>query len=176
MPNWCENELRIDGTSEDVEKVFEFIKTEKSIFDFNQLIPYPQEYTEMDDEAATLGYEEFHKKYGENAKDGYNSGGYNWCIKSWGTKWNACSPRREGDAMIFDTAWSPPQPVVIALAKMFPTVSFHLEYFEGGMGFAGGFSCMSLEYQKDDDMGEPLEPGKVYREWFTNEYAGRKGG
>jgi hypothetical protein len=37
----------------------------------------------------------------------------------------------------FDTAWSPPFPVIEKLASMFPDHDFQLAYFEGGMGFCG---------------------------------------
>ncbi|HAX71754.1 MAG TPA: hypothetical protein PK152_02785 [Anaerolineales bacterium] len=37
----------------------------------------------------------------------------------------------------FDTAWSPPIPVIAKLASMFPDHTFELKYFEGGMGFSG---------------------------------------
>jgi hypothetical protein len=37
----------------------------------------------------------------------------------------------------FDTAWSPPIPVIEKLASMFPDHAFELKYFEGGMGFSG---------------------------------------
>jgi hypothetical protein len=37
----------------------------------------------------------------------------------------------------FDTAWSPPIPVIAKLASMFPDHIFELKYFEGGMGFSG---------------------------------------
>ncbi|MCZ7547650.1 MAG: hypothetical protein M5U11_00640 [Anaerolineales bacterium] len=37
----------------------------------------------------------------------------------------------------FDTAWSPPIPVIEKLASMFPDHDFNLAYYEGGMGFCG---------------------------------------
>lgn len=37
----------------------------------------------------------------------------------------------------FNTAWSPPIPVIEKLASMFPDHAFELKYFEGGMGFSG---------------------------------------
>jgi hypothetical protein len=37
----------------------------------------------------------------------------------------------------FDTAWSPPIPVIEKLASMFADHAFELKYFEGGMGFSG---------------------------------------
>jgi len=37
----------------------------------------------------------------------------------------------------FDTAWSPPIPIIEKMASLFPDHEFDLEYFEGGMGFCG---------------------------------------
>jgi hypothetical protein len=48
-------------------------------------------------------------------------------------------PAAEADSALieFDTPWSPPIPVIAALAAMFPGHAFELKYFEGGMGFSG---------------------------------------
>lgn len=53
---------------------------------------------------------------------------YEWCIKNWGTKWNACDSWVEDDIIHFDTAWSPPIPVLIALSKKYPNNEFYLEF------------------------------------------------
>jgi hypothetical protein len=37
----------------------------------------------------------------------------------------------------FDTAWSPPIPVIEKLATIFPDHDFQLAYYEGGIGFCG---------------------------------------
>jgi hypothetical protein len=37
----------------------------------------------------------------------------------------------------FDTAWSPPIPVIEKLASMFPDHDFLLAYYECGIGFCG---------------------------------------
>ena len=56
---------------------------------------------------------------------------YEWCIKNWGTKWSSDSTRiddSEDDIVIdFDTAWSPPIPVLVALSKKYPNNVFHFE-------------------------------------------------
>lgn len=39
--------------------------------------------------------------------------------------------------MEFDTAWSPPIPVIEKLAALFPDHDFLLAYYEGGIGFCG---------------------------------------
>lgn len=207
MPNWNENELTITGS--DVYKVLETIRSEsiddqdKRILDFNRIIPYPQIYRELDKRAEEYR-EKLHAIAGDDPqrqqklealgaeydvepgapwiKDGFNSGGYEWCCSMWGTKWQPtnihltthadpsqplrklstcayCQTVHKTEAMIvltcqqcgsplpdaepiqafleFDTAWSPPIPVIEKLASMFPDHIFELKYFEGGMGFSG---------------------------------------
>ena len=68
---------------------------------------------------------------------------YDWSIEKWGTKWNARDSElfayeRAGEVEIaFETAWSPPLPVIKALGRMFPDHSFRLKYNEPGVGFEG---------------------------------------
>lgn len=91
---------------------------------------------------------------------------YNWNVKNWGTKWNCLEvwhDRADGDKVDgrtsynFDTAWSPAEPVVAALAEKFPTLSIVHRYCEGGMGFAGqviytnGEESLRDEYGSGDD-------------------------
>jgi len=167
MPNWTENELTITGP--DIQKVLNAIRSvnpldeDTQILDFDRIIPYPDEFKALDlrnveyqgkfyaidsdDPARQAKLETLGAEYGVEPgtpwlKDGYNSGGYDWCCDQWGTKWNASHPtlelRPDGSAFIaFDTAWSPPIPVIEKLAEMFPDHQFDLEYFEGGMGFRG---------------------------------------
>lgn len=194
MPNWCENDLTITGSAEDVEKVLAFIQTPASddkderIFDFNKVIPYPDNFKELDAKAAEYQEEAANAISGENLrsirekygmepdevffKDGYNSGGYEWCKDNWGTKWHACNARefsfvkagKEKKAGIakftFDTAWSPPLPIVEKLGAMFTSVSFNLEFFEGGVGFQG-----TLDIYDGESSGT-----------FYDDYDGERGG
>ena len=208
MPNWAENELTITGP--DVQKVLEAIRSESHedgdarILDFDRIIPYPKMYKELDQRAHEYRQklsaipkddpERLSKlnslaaEYGVEPgtpwlKDGYNSGGYDWCCDFWGTKWSAtgvnltihrdssreshrttvtcahCKTSHKVDHMTvltctqcgaplpddqpirafleFDTAWSPPVPVIEKLSSMFPDHEFDLKYYEGGMGFCG---------------------------------------
>src|SRR5262249_29612945 len=85
-------------------------------------------------------------------KDGFNSGGYQWCTQNWGTKWPA---RRICDdppqtwrvesgvttaGIQFETAWGPPCPVVLKAAQLFPDLELDLRYFECGMHVHGAVS------------------------------------
>jgi len=171
MPNWCENELYVEGSKEELEKFVEQAKGEK-VLDFNKFIPYPQKFAEADKKARK--WEKKNPKSWENRpKDGYNSGGYEWCIKNWGTKWNAChlhfyeenpedlSYKDEGKLFFkFDTAWSPPAPIVQKMGEVFPKLKFTLLYFECGSAFQGMLR---------------IENGKVTEDKCT-EYFGHRGG
>lgn len=181
MPNHCHNDLWISGSSEDVDKLLAHIGADKETpeFDFNTVLPYPEKFALMDKEAQERRTPEdgeaYRSKWGTDS-DGYNSGGYEWCHQAWGTKWNAYDVVRrdyEGICLTFQTAWCPPQPVIVALAKMFPTVTLTLEFFERGGAFAGGFSCQSEDDWYDDD--DVWEAGKVVDEWEA-EYKGPRGG
>ncbi|MBI5933824.1 MAG: hypothetical protein HY867_08960 [Chloroflexi bacterium] len=204
MPNWCENELTISGP--DVQKVLNAIRSEAHddedarLLDFDKIIPYPREYRELDQRAHE--YQEKLRAIDKNdpnrqsqlealaaeydaepgapwIKDGFNSGGYEWCCEFWGSKWQPAHVSltlRNGTTreqikcaycqtvnhtaglkvllcqqcgsplpnetpqeafLEFDTAWSPPIPVIEKLASMFPDHNFQLAYYEGGIGFCG---------------------------------------
>ena len=97
---------------------------------------------------------------GGSAKDGYNRGGYDWCIKNWGTKWGLYEVELVEDLSehgrleyTFCTAWAPPILVIQAMSKQFPSLSFAMDYFEGGMGFMG-----SCEYENGQEVEAASAP------------------
>ena len=173
MPNWCENELVISGPKQDVEDLLSTMSAPKTevtehgvinnvivdtcTFSFGNIIPYPMEYEQLDRayEAATrmiskMTHSEREKYFQSNGRprDGYNSGGYEWCKANWGTKWDACDvliskrkPSKSSKAVFYDvsfqTAWTPPRPVIHALSLKYPKVRLALKYWERGAGFRG---------------------------------------
>jgi hypothetical protein len=201
MPNHCENDLWIRGEKANVDAVLLHIGAYKPEpqFDFNTIIPYPDPFKSMDDDAEAFGYEKeprrddpereykraemraakaaYVAKWGTSS-DGFNSGGIEWRREHWGTKWNAYDvARRDYDGHVcltFQTAWAPPIPVIVALAKIFPKVTLALEYFERGMEFAGGFEIPSEDNWYDDD--RPWRPGTITDEWRVEGYKGVRGG
>ena len=50
-----------------------------------------------------------------------------WNCKYWGTKWHACESSVNGNTITFDTAWSAPRAIFIALARKFPNVTIEVE-------------------------------------------------
>ena len=177
MPNWCDCDLSVrlpyekankekankeEGIKE-LKRFQEFAKTENGILDVDKFIPYPQEFKKLDKKAKeyqeklkTLP-EEIKKDMPYWIKDGFNSGGHQWCIENWGTKWGICNAELENadyasaDSILyeleytFDTAWSPPTPVVKKMSEMFPSLTFTLKYFDGSMGFNGRYTCKNGE-------------------------------
>ena len=66
-----------------------------------------------------------------------------WCRANWGTKWNACGYLSEIDyshmgCLVFDTAWSPPFPILEKLSDMFPALRFTHEWANEDLGMDCG--------------------------------------
>lgn len=195
MPNYCSCDLYIHGDEKTVAALLAHIGADQEVPDFNfgSVIPYPDNFKKMDADAAPFSYGKnrlkengelvaaraaYVEKYGTD-RDGYNSGGYEWCIASWGTKWSASNVRRRdlgGACLTFDTAWSPPAPVILALHKIFPETTLRLEYFERGMGFAGGFSCLSRDDYYSNDKDSKWSEGVASDAWHMDGYLGHRGG
>lgn len=152
---------------------------EDNLLDFNRFIPYPDNFRNQDDmsylqdklrKEMAEGYigHGMNKKEAEDKafaafpgiKDGYNQGGHDWCVENWGTKWNACVVNRDIDKRSitltkcgvrynFDTAWSPPTPIVKKMGEIFTTLKFTLKYWEHGAAFKGEFIADEGVVQKD---------------------------
>ena len=122
MPNWCENDLTVEGPKEVIEEFLRFAAGE-SPFDFNKFVPYPEEFQRLDDAAEAWDKEHAEQPdcdRRQRPKDGFNSGGFEWRVEHWGTKWPAFHVDTEGPVtgydgktlevvFHFDTAWSPPR-------------------------------------------------------------------
>ncbi|OHV17805.1 hypothetical protein BK022_03330 [Methylorubrum extorquens] len=128
LPNYAFNRLTLTGPlSELMRFESECIRVQRDepagtpALDLEALVPVPPEivatFDDRSDEArlaavAATGC--------ENWRD--------WCIRSWGTKWNTCDFNgRMIDGMIydcvFDTAWSCPEPALRELAAKYPALS-----------------------------------------------------
>ena len=128
MPNYCNNTISIKAPRETLNTIQSLVKSDESEFDFNKIIPMP-DYIYR----GNLGPEE-QKIYGKN-------NWYDWSNENWGTKWN-CWDVEYGETedelfYNFYTAWSPSEPVVKALAEMFPEANIRFRYEETGCCFCG---------------------------------------
>lgn len=168
MPNHVENDLRITGNIDKVKAFFAAVRSDGQWIDADKLIPYPQYFKSLD--AAVEDWKMLNPNpQGDDwktcPKDGFNSGGYEWCCENWGTKWGfyeATVPQYtpRGATISFQSAWSPGLPLIDAMGHKFPGLKFTLRYYEGGSGYKGIYV---------------VKDGEVLRN-ERSEYRGRRGG
>ncbi len=161
MPNWVDCVFIVDGPKNELQKFKNFAKEGNNVLSANKFIPYPEKYRKLDEIA-----DKAEKEHKARPKDGYNSGGYEWRIDNWGTKWGIV------DAEIIDetensltysfmTDWNAPLPLIKKMSEDFPNLKFKLGYYEGGNGFRG-----SLE----------IKGGIIIKDEYSENYHGNRGG
>lgn len=110
MPNWVYNELTLTSVSEEESrKIREELAggEDGDVISFEKILPRPVDEDDW----------------------------YNWNIANWGTKWDAVRSeiiKDEGGVLTykFDTAWSPPVPVVKLLSLKYPSTPIKLVFEE----------------------------------------------
>jgi Ferredoxin-like domain in Api92-like protein len=135
MPNTCQCTLEITGDPEEVRACLTAMSSPESavdderLFDFDRVVPLPAEFRErLKEPSATTS--DWLDKAGQML-------GY------WGTKWNAYDvtverqPEGRWARIKFNTAWTPPIPVITTLADQFPNLAFDLAYFDVMAAYAG---------------------------------------
>jgi hypothetical protein len=108
---------------------------------------------EKDAELIAFGAKAYSNKQKYGATDWYH-----WCSSDlpgrWGTKWNS-TPMDDphiydgSNRIEFQTAWSPPEPVIVRLSEMFPDAQFRNAWADEDIGMNVG----EITYQE----GEAIE-------------------
>ena len=125
MPNWCYNRLEVFGGDEEGYSRKDFF----SAIDLEKPNPTPLEiYLPMSDYHKTM--------------EGYNNGGYSWCLETWGTKWAESDFTIESiddisSRFTFESPWGPPIEGYQKISKIYPSLYFVHDWQEDGMCFAG---------------------------------------
>lgn len=152
MPNWCDNELWMHGSKEDLEKIKAQVTNKEGEFDFGLIVPTP-DHPDYNNEPLPAE---------DMFKSKYNW--YNWNVNNWGTKWNASDSvvgeveePLEGETNYrlqtwFSTAWAPSTPVTQALSEQYPNVFFEHKFIE-----EGGFFCGVIEFQNGEETHDSWE-------------------
>ena len=74
---------------------------------------------------------------------------YDWSIRNWGTKWDACLTHDDVDedrAMFsFETAWSPPEPWIHAVTKKYPKLRIKVKVTEESDMYMGVITAFNGE-------------------------------
>lgn len=165
MPNWVTTKLDFSGKEQDIQKLFAFVKSDASGFDFRNIIPYPtreecpEKYLITDAEELDGYWHSPSKHLILSSKDDYLDW-YNFSIDNWGTKWNASDVYVDEKtfSIEFQTAWSFCYPVLKKLSELFPDIFITASYADedvysnnvGQYEFIGG---KGREITLDDPMG-----------------------
>lgn len=158
MPNHIDSSLYVAGDIKTIDKMLERYNGEVPI-DANKVIPYPQEFAEADKaseeahERARKGEITFEEAY--KVKDGFNHGGYGWCVENWGTKWgmyefSEIDRTSNGVRVEFQSAWEPPLPIIKKMSEHYPELVFTLTYIEEGNGFNGIYKVQAGVILEDE--------------------------
>ena len=166
MPNWCDNELRITGPPEQLDRFVQEARGVPPLYGpdrdtdnppleealcFHNLYPVPDGLLE--------------RTYGASAEDekdlppvdGCRSG-HDWEVRHWGTKWgpsdSCCEVLATGDGggeveYGFSTAWTPPLGFLQHVSTRFPELRFDLRYSEIGCAFQGRFIVQGGDVKLD---------------------------
>lgn len=149
MPNYYSNRIEVTGNPDEIHQLLDFIKSGEDVpFDFNKVIPYPEEFARMD---------------AEKENSGFMAGGHEWRLQNWGTKWNAVDPFIEHNSssndkipdevtIYYQSAWYPALPVTRALSILFPNLTFTHKYEQMQMDYRGYTVCKNGEVL-DEDIG-----------------------
>lgn len=150
MPNHVYHALKVTGSKKVIDKMQKemSVKADESFgIDHNKLIPYPKEFAEAD-----AAY-----KLGLRDKDGYNNGGYRWCLDNWGTKWGfyEFNEWRRDDSLNvayinFSSAWSIGEEIYLALSRKYPTLRFETIIEEESDAFSGTMIFQAGEIIEDN--------------------------
>jgi hypothetical protein len=170
-------------------------------FDFNQIFPMPPELENTKSPATVVATqeeadeknEENRKRFGDSPfgmgrilcqaesddliKQFGANNWYDWKCDHWGTKWGAYGIGEWNDnTLYFETAWSPPEPIILRLSEMFPEARFTLKFADEGGGFLGYAVYVAGVQEQDINIDWQSEEGVALRQdlgrWYEDEEEG----
>jgi len=144
MPNYCENQLSIEGKWEKVEDFMSLLKDENNEVCFKNILPMPSDIEDW----------------------------YHWSIDNYGTKWDGgFESNFNGDEVSFYTAWSPPLAFFDTASKQFSGLTFTLIYFESGCDFCGVTVFENGKRIRDEyDICDSQLARELFGEEYIDEY------
>ena len=147
MANICMNRLDVVGNEKEVDAFVErFEKDGISAF-----YPTPKELEDVEAPAKTKEPEEVVKR---NVEKYGHPDWYEWRVANWGIKWDVDNIQLEyldkGEAgFSFDSPWDAPGKAFETISKVFPELTFKLDFIETGMAFFGETVCKNGEIVND---------------------------
>lgn len=193
MPNWTKVRLNLSNTDSD----FDFTKDFKS---FNEIIPMPRELRATTSGGLSSLVKSCLKEYPGSSwrffithrkargksfsfrellqvcrlatcysKYGYIDW-YEWANDKWGVKWDMSIQEVAKNFIVFDTAWTYPEPVLEAFAAKFKDLEFTGEWAEEQAGnFTGSIQIKEGNANFDTDLSETVDCFERYFELWGSD-------
>lgn len=193
MPNWCHNTLTVTGEAELLQRFVAAARPTDAVIEENyrtwksytgEQKPTLEEYRKQVIGMQPLSFESFKPMPASESENWYE-----WNIANWGTKWDASfgqpfialgdegmDPEKSAEAhgvtdtptvavYKFDTAWTPPIPVLQAMSDQHTELEFVLRFAEVGNDYAGEMKWVSgvLIDEEELKVTEVLAPEEM---WF----------
>ena len=186
MPNWVYNTLEISADTETIAKIKNQLNASYSIMIENKITTYNNPVIAFWNITKPSDLEAYGKQAeitGTTQPLGFKGHDwYNWNNNNWGTKWDIAVSDEGYDATRisvdeetllayeFQTAWSPPLPVIRDLSIQYPEAEINLSYEEeqgwgGEIQFNNGEHTQIREYDIPSSHAEMIERrGECYCE------------
>lgn len=167
MPNWCENDLRLEGDPKEIRAYLELVSGTVEPYDYDSIANadltrvYPMPEVLRGTHAGFTGDEEEQKEWDRHsdlaeAETGHRNW-YTWAYTNWGVKWSPEVIDLYDQSVLFQTAWCPPDELIRRSSEMFPNIVFTMRSTEESSAFV----CVSIfrDGKQVAEFGvEPHEP------------------
>lgn len=140
MPNWVCNKVHI-GNSQAIKDCISIDEDGDKFFDFDKIVKMPKE---LENTQVTI------RPFGENVTKNW----YFWRLENWGTKWNSQRTKIiDNQHILFETAWSMPHEIFLALSKKYQT-RVEVEYADEDLGYNCGTRIYDNGKLVEDTIGD----------------------
>jgi len=120
---------------ETINKVYRSLNCfHKDIFKEKRFEIAVKEYEEQKDKPDYIKSIELAKKYISNYENYGHPEWYEWRVANWGTKWDACRVCYDENRIVFETAWSSPANILVAISKGLKNDEFELQFADEDFG------------------------------------------
>lgn len=184
IPNWVKNKIVFDSENDLKEALVQLGHFKESNdyyeernFSFTWVVPYPETKEECIEKYGIECVTEDPEKDHIGVDD--EKPWLNWYVfnnKFWGCKWDASEVHFDGQGTLyFDTPWSPPESLILALAEKLPDIPFYFGYAEEqGNLYCGEFFHYKEDAPEDDFWNEleqcSAESSQMYNDLWSETY------
>ena len=193
MADPCPNKLVVFGKPEDIER----FRNRSEPVSANRFIPMPEELRGIIEGGGKIDgkivhhhlrmvdgeYDPLNQEEVSRLKEKYGAATWrDWAIRNWGTKWDfedikVVEATGRKVTYTFETAYEPPIPVIVAMSRQHPSLSFRLSYetTQTEFDYKGTFWCKGGTITRDRRVRFPhkcaQELSPEYRKKILDQFA-----